>query len=55
VVTLLFEAPPAVHGLDEPEVRAIEVLTRAGFEVTVLEPTHDTRSTSRRARRFTAA
>jgi hypothetical protein len=55
VVTLLFEAPPAVHRLDEAEVRAIEMLTRAGFEVTVLEPTHETRSISRRARRFTAA
>ena len=41
VVTLLFEAPPAVHQLGEAEAQAIEVFAVAGFDVTVIEPTRD--------------
>lgn len=40
VVTLLLDTPPAFHQLGAEEVRAIEVFELAGFEVTVLEPTH---------------
>jgi hypothetical protein len=40
VVTLLLDTPPAFHQLGAEEVDAIEVLERAGFDVTVLEPTH---------------
>ncbi|GGM66550.1 hypothetical protein ACFFX1_34995 [Dactylosporangium sucinum] len=40
VVTLLLDTPPAIHQLGAAEVRAIEVFELAGFEVTVLEPTH---------------
>lgn len=40
VVTLLLETPPAIHQLGEAETQAIEVLALAGFEVSVLEPTH---------------
>jgi hypothetical protein len=40
VVTLLLDTPPAFHQLGAAEVRAIEVFELAGFEVTVLEPTH---------------
>jgi len=40
VVTLLLDTPPAFHQLGAAEVRAIEVFERAGFEVTVLDPTH---------------
>jgi hypothetical protein len=41
VVTLLLEAPPAIHLLGDAEAEAIEVFALAGFEVTVLDPTHD--------------
>ena len=41
VVTLLLDAPPAVHQLGEAEAQAIEVFAVAGFDVTVIEPTHD--------------
>jgi hypothetical protein len=44
VVTLLFDAPPAIHLLGEAEAEAIEVFALAGFEVTILEPTHDAAS-----------
>lgn len=40
VVTLLLDTPPALHQLGAAEARAIEVFERAGFEVTVLDPTH---------------
>jgi hypothetical protein len=40
VVTLLFDTPPAFHQLGAEEVAAIEVFELAGFDVTVLEPTH---------------
>lgn len=40
VVTLLLDTPPALHQLGAAEVRAIEVFELAGFEVTVLDPTH---------------
>ncbi len=57
LVTALLDAPPAVHQLGEPEAHAIEILARAGFEVTVLEPTHEARPAGKslRARRWTAA
>lgn len=65
VVTLLLETPTPAHRLDEAEVRAIEMLTRAGFQVTVLEPTHEVgrsgdgtrgrQASGRQARRFHAA
>jgi hypothetical protein len=41
VVTLLLDAPPAVHQLGEAEAHAIEVFAVAGFDVTVIEPTHE--------------
>jgi hypothetical protein len=41
VVTLLLEAPAAIHQLGEAEAEAIEVFALAGFDVTVLDPTHD--------------
>jgi hypothetical protein len=41
VVTLLLDAPPAVHQLGEAEAQAIEVFAVAGFDVTVIEPAHD--------------
>ncbi|GAA2612812.1 hypothetical protein GCM10010399_49620 [Dactylosporangium fulvum] len=40
VVTLLLDTPPVIHQLGPAEIRAIEVFELAGFEVTVLEPTH---------------
>ncbi|MER7005701.1 hypothetical protein ABT297_22015 [Dactylosporangium sp. NPDC000555] len=45
VVTLLLDTSPYAqsgifHQLGAEEVRAIEVLELAGFEVTVLDPTH---------------
>ena len=40
VVTLLLDTPPAIHQLGEAEAQAIEVFALAGFEVSVLEPTH---------------
>jgi hypothetical protein len=40
VITLLLDTPPAVHQLGEAEAQAIEVFALAGFEVSVLEPTH---------------
>ncbi|GAA3296420.1 MULTISPECIES: hypothetical protein [Dactylosporangium] len=40
VVTLLLDTPQAFHQLGPEEVNAIEVFELAGFEVTVLEPTH---------------
>jgi hypothetical protein len=56
LVTVLLDTPPAVHRLGEAEAHAIEILSRAGFEVTVLEPTHEPkRAKSLRARRWTAA
>jgi hypothetical protein len=60
VVTLLLDTPPAIHSLGAEEVAAIEVFELAGFEVTVLEPTHFERTTptpipSPRRRRGTAA
>ena len=55
VVTLLFDAPPAVHQLGEAEAQAIEVFAVAGFEVTVLEPTHDETAHRPAGRRWTAA
>ncbi|MEU7869784.1 hypothetical protein [Dactylosporangium sp. NPDC049140] len=39
-MTLLLDTPPAFHQLGAEEVQAIEVFELAGFEVTVLEPTH---------------
>ncbi|MET7421067.1 hypothetical protein [Dactylosporangium sp. NPDC005555] len=54
VVTLLLDAPPAVHQLGAAEVRAIEVFERAGFDVTVLDPTH-VEAAPRRSRRHRAA
>ncbi|WP_432977473.1 hypothetical protein [Dactylosporangium sp. CA-233914] len=39
-MTLLLDTPPAIHQLGAEEVRAIEVFELAGFEVTVLAPTH---------------
>nr|BFE66002.1 hypothetical protein GCM10020063_105280 [Dactylosporangium thailandense] len=39
-MTLLLDTPPALHQLGAEEVRAIEVFELAGFDVTVLEPTH---------------
>ncbi|MFD0823612.1 hypothetical protein ACFQ0D_36010, partial [Micromonospora zhanjiangensis] len=38
VVSALFDAPEQVAALGPAEDRAIEVLTRAGFEVEVLSP-----------------
>lgn len=38
LLTALFDAPPHVGQLTVEEHRAIEVLTRAGFEVEVLAP-----------------
>jgi hypothetical protein len=55
VVTLLFEAPPAVHQLGEAEAQAIEVFAIAGFDVTVLEPTHDDTAHRSAGRRWSAA
>lgn len=55
VVTLLFEAPPAVHQLGEAEAQAIEVFAVAGFDVTVLEPTRDETAQRPAGRRWTAA
>ena len=58
VITLLLDTPPAVHQLGEEEARAIEVFALAGFEVSVLEPTHvdpARRSSGRRSRRWHAA
>ena len=55
VVTLLFEAPPAVHQLGEAEAQAIEVFAIAGFDVTVLEPTHDDTAHHSAGRRWSAA
>ncbi|MET7402784.1 hypothetical protein ABZS66_55825 [Dactylosporangium sp. NPDC005572] len=58
VVTLLLDTPPAIHQLAAAEVRAIEVFELAGFEVTVLEPTHveaGAGDTPRRPRRRRAA
>ncbi len=55
MVTLLLDAPPAVHQLGEAEVQAIEVFAVAGFDVTVLEPTRDQTAHRPAARRWTAA
>ena len=58
VVTLLLETPPAVHQLGEAEVQSIEVFAMAGFDVTVLDPTHDSTpdgATHRPAGRRTSA
>ncbi|GAA3222713.1 hypothetical protein ACFO1B_43150 [Dactylosporangium siamense] len=55
VVTLLLDTPPALHQLGAAEVRAIEVFERAGFEVTVLDPTHVEAAAPRRAGRHRAA
>ena len=44
VVTLLLDTPTAFHSLGAEEVAAIEVFELAGFEVTVLEPTHHERA-----------
>jgi hypothetical protein len=55
VVTLLFDAPPAVHQLGEAEAQAIEVFAIAGFDVTVLEPTHDDTAHRSAGRRWSAA
>ena len=57
VVTLLLDAPPAIHRLGEAEAAAIEVFALAGFEVSVLDPTHEERprSSGRRSRRWQAA
>jgi hypothetical protein len=57
VVTILLDTPPAIHQLGEAEAHAIEMFARAGFEVDVLEPTHEVRkaAASRRARRWSAA
>jgi hypothetical protein len=41
VVTLFMETPPAIHQLGDAEAQAIEMFARAGFEVQVLDPTHD--------------
>lgn len=38
LVTVLLDAPEQVAGLGAAEQHAIEVLTRAGFEVEVLPP-----------------
>ena len=60
LVTVLLETPDLPYRLDGAEVRAIEVLTLAGFEVTVLEPTHEEsrpprQLSDRRSRRWHAA
>ena len=57
VVTLLLDTPPAIHQLGAAEARVIEVFASAGFEVTVLDPTHDERPhpARRRPRRRRAA
>lgn len=60
LMTVLFDTPEMPYRLDGAEVRAIEVLTLAGFDVTVLEPTHEEsrpnrRTDSRRSRRWNAA
>jgi hypothetical protein len=38
LVTALYEPPAEAELLDRDELWAIETLTRAGFEVTVLDP-----------------
>lgn len=55
VVTTLFGMPAEVHRIDDAEVRAIEVLTRAGFEVTVLAEPAPARGRGRRSGRWHAA
>jgi hypothetical protein len=50
VVTLLLDAPPAIHQLGEDEAQAIEVFALAGFEIAVLDPTHEERPTNARRR-----
>ena len=55
VVTLLLDTPPALHQLGAAEVRAIEVFERAGFDVTVLDPTHVEAAAPHRPGRHRAA
>lgn len=38
VVTALLDPPAGIADLDDSELRAIEVLARAGIEVTVIAP-----------------
>jgi hypothetical protein len=38
MITALYEPPTEVEVLDRDELWAIETLTRAGFEVTLLDP-----------------
>jgi hypothetical protein len=38
MITALYEPPAEVELLDRDELWAIETLTRAGFEVTLLDP-----------------
>ncbi|WDZ84421.1 hypothetical protein [Micromonospora cathayae] len=50
LVTVLLDTPAQVAGLGGAEQHAIEVLTRAGFEVEVLAPTRPTRRRDTRRR-----
>jgi len=38
LVTALYEPPAEVQSLDRDELWAIEILSRAGFEVSLVEP-----------------
>jgi 2-keto-3-deoxy-L-rhamnonate aldolase RhmA len=44
VVTLFLDTPAPIHSIGAAEADAIEVLALAGFEVTVIDPTHVERS-----------
>jgi len=55
LVTALLDPSPEVDGLDADELRAIEVFTRAGFDVEVVSQTPAALRMARRRARFRVA